>query len=314
VTFFPHLVAGPIVRPTVLIPQFQVPRRATHDQLIWGLALLSFGLFEKVVLADGFLAPVVDAVYKSPQNLPRLDAWTGAFAFSGQIFFDFSGYSLAAIGVACALGFALNDNFNCPYAASGFSDFWRRWHISLSTWLRDYLYIPLGGNRRGERRTYVNLMITMLLGGLWHGASWTFVVWGGLHGALLATERWVRSEIRIGALAPLWRSLAMLGTFLAVTLTWVFFRAHTFPDAWHMLMSMAGATTNQHVVLYWSDVLAVWLIIAAMLAAHWLLRSSRLETVVSNAPAWSITLIWTCMLCALIAEQGAGDAFIYFRF
>src|SRR5262249_55502612 len=133
VTFFPHLVAGPIVRPTTLIPQFETPRLASRNHLIWGLALMTFGLFEKVVLADGFLAPVVAAAYKSPKGLAALDAWTGALAFSGQIFFDFSGYSLTAIGAACALGFALNDNFNYPYAASGFSDFWRRWHISLST-------------------------------------------------------------------------------------------------------------------------------------------------------------------------------------
>src|SRR5262249_24035108 len=153
--------------------------------------------------ADGFLAPVVDAVYKSPKGLPVPDAWTGALAFSGQIFFDFSGYSITAIGAACALGFALNDNFDYPYASAGFSDFWRRWHISLSTWLRDYLYVPLGGNRQGEKRTYANLMITMLLGGLWHGASWTFVLWGGLHGGLLAIERWSRrSAVRTLARRP----------------------------------------------------------------------------------------------------------------
>jgi alginate O-acetyltransferase complex protein AlgI len=331
VTFFPHLVAGPIVRPTVLIPQFETPRRASLDQLIWGLALMTFGLFEKVVLADGFLAPVVDAVYKSPRNLALLDAWTGALAFSGQIFFDFSGYSITAIGAACALGFALNDNFNYPYAAIGFSDFWRRWHISLSTWLRDYLYIALGGNRRGEKRTYANLMITMLLGGLWHGASWTFVAWGGLHGALLALERWMRKVLdapRGAFVAPTlgrapWITAvtrrtgafpAMAGTFLAITISWVFFRARTFPDAWYMLTSMAGATANQRVALYWTDIGAVWLIIGVMLSAHWRLRSTRLEDVVSAAPAWSIALVWICMLFALIAEQGAGDAFIYFRF
>jgi alginate O-acetyltransferase complex protein AlgI len=319
VTFFPHLVAGPIVRPTLLIPQFETPRRASRDQLIWGLALMTLGLFEKVVLADGFLAPVVDATYKSTRNLALLDAWTGTLAFSGQIFFDFAGYSITAIGAACALGFALNDNFNCPYAAIGFSDFWRRWHISLSSWLRDYLYIPLGGNRRGERRTYANLMITMLLGGLWHGANWTFVAWGALHGAFLAIERWLRKAVGAGELANKGpsassQSLAMLGTFLAVTITWVFFRARTFADAWHMLSSMAGATTNQRVTLYWSDVIAVWLIVLGMLAVQWRLRATRLETLVSCAPTWSIVLVWSCMLFALIAEQGAGDAFIYFRF
>jgi alginate O-acetyltransferase complex protein AlgI len=195
VTFFPHLVAGPIVRPTLLIPQFEQPRRASREQLIWGLWLMTFGLFEKVVLADGFLAPAADATYRSTRDLTLLDAWTGALAFSGQIFFDFAGYSLTAIGAACALGFTLNDNFHCPYAAMGFSDFWRRWHVSLSGWLRDYLYVPLGGNRRGRLRTYANLMITMLLGGLWHGASWTFVAWGALHGALLGVERWLCGDV-----------------------------------------------------------------------------------------------------------------------
>jgi alginate O-acetyltransferase complex protein AlgI len=321
VTFFPHLVAGPIVRPTLLIPQFQTPRRATSSQLIWGLALMTLGLFEKVVLADGFLAPVADAVHKSPRDLAMLDAWAGALAFSGQIFFDFSGYSTTAIGAALALGFALNDNFNSPYAAMGFSDFWRRWHISLSSWLRDYLYIGLGGNRRGTRRTYVNLMITMLLGGLWHGASWTFVAWGGLHGSFLAIERWLKTRTDTADFAhahqcsPLpTRALAMTATFLAVTITWVFFRAHTFAAAWQLLCSMAGATRNQHVVLYWSDICAVCVIVGGMLFAQWCLRSTRLETVVSAAPMWPVVLVWTGMTFALIAEQGAGDAFIYFRF
>jgi alginate O-acetyltransferase complex protein AlgI len=315
VTFFPHLVAGPIVRPTLLIPQFQTPRRATSGQLLWGLALMTLGLFEKVVLADGFLAPVVDVVHKSPRDLAVLDAWTGALAFSGQIFFDFSGYSTTAIGAALALGFALNDNFNAPYAALGFSDFWRRWHISLSSWLRDYLYIALGGNRRGEKRTYVNLMITMLLGGLWHGASWTFVAWGGLHGAFLAIERWFKTKVGTAAFAHTTsRALAMFATFVVVTITWVFFRARTFTAAWQLLCSMAGATTNQHAVLYWSDISAVCVIVGGMLAAQWHLRSTRLEAVVSAAPMWSVALLWTCMTFALIVEQGAGDAFIYFRF
>jgi len=314
VTFFPHLVAGPIVRPTLLIPQFQTPRRADSGQLLWGLGLMTLGLFEKVVLADGFLAPVADVVHKSPHDLPALDAWAGALAFSGQIFFDFAGYSTTAIGAALALGFALNDNFNSPYAAMGFSDFWRRWHISLSSWLRDYLYIPLGGSRLSERRTYVNLMITMLLGGLWHGASWTFVAWGGLHGSFLAIERWLKTMRQTAGVRPATSALAMSGTFLAVTIAWVFFRARTFTDAWQLLCSMAGATSNQHALLYWSDITIVCVIAAGMLAAQWRLRSTSLEAVVSAAPPWSIVLLWTGMAFALIAEQGAGDAFIYFQF
>ncbi len=199
VTFFPQLVAGPIVRPVDLIPQFASPRVASARQFGWGWMLIVLGLFQKIVLADGFLAPVVDKVYGAKEMLPALDAWLGTLAFSGQIFFDFAGYTTTAIGTALALGFSIPDNFRAPYAAIGFSDFWCRWHISLSSWLRDYLYIPLGGNRQGPGRTYVNLMLTMLLGGLWHGAAWTFVVWGGLHGFYLCAERWLKP--RLGQLA-----------------------------------------------------------------------------------------------------------------
>ncbi|MDX1665841.1 MAG: MBOAT family O-acyltransferase, partial [Saprospiraceae bacterium] len=189
VTFFPQLVAGPIVRSQELIPQFYEPKRATRQQFVWGIGLLTLGLFEKVVLADGLLAGTSDQVFGSDAPLATLDTWMGVLAFSGQIFFDFAGYSTCAIGIALTLGIVLPDNFRYPYAAIGFSDLWRRWHITLSTWLRDYLYIPLGGNRMGLGRTYVNLMITMLLGGLWHGAAWTFVAWGFLHGLYLSVER-----------------------------------------------------------------------------------------------------------------------------
>ena len=178
VTFFPHLVAGPIVRPPQLVPQFESPRTANKKQLMQGLFLVTLGLFMKVVLADSMLAEPANTVFNSKEALNGLDAWMGVLAFSGQIFFDFAGYSTCAIGVAGCLGFVLPENFLYPYAATGFSDFWRRWHITLSAWLRDYLYIPMGGNRHGTFRTYVNLLVTMLLGGLWHGANWTFVVWG----------------------------------------------------------------------------------------------------------------------------------------
>ena len=197
VTFFPQLVAGPIVRSGDLIPQFESPRKANTNQFLWGLFLLTLGLFQKVVMADSLLANKADTVFGAGQTLHGLDAWGGVLAFSGQIFFDFAGYSTCAIGIAMMLGFVLPDNFRFPYASIGFSDLWRRWHITLSSWLRDYLYIPIGGNRLSSTRTYVNLMITMLLGGLWHGAAWTFVVWGALHGLYLMIERFLRSRISL---------------------------------------------------------------------------------------------------------------------
>ena len=171
VTFFPQLVAGPIVRAKDLITQFYEPKKATVNQFVWSLFLLTMGLFLKVVMADTLLSGTADDVFSSDKILNVWDSWTGTLAFSGQIFFDFSGYSTCAIGIALMLGIILPDNFRYPYASIGFSEFWKRWHISLSSWLRDYLYIPLGGNRHGMTRMYVALMLTMLLGGLWHGAA-----------------------------------------------------------------------------------------------------------------------------------------------
>lgn len=314
VTFFPHLVAGPIMRPTELVPQFAQPRRASPDQLRFGLALMTLGLFQKVVLADGFLAPAVQGVYDADKTPGMLDAWMSTLAFSGQIFCDFAGYSTTAIGVALCLGFAMPDNFRFPYAAIGFSDFWRRWHITLSSWLRDYVYIPLGGNRHGEARTYLSLMGTMLIGGLWHGANWTFVVWGGLHGLYLAAERVLRgrfSEFRPGP----W-SLAALGllTFILTNITWVFFRAKTFDKAWTVLRGMAGANAHAPPLLAAVYLLTTAVIVAGIVGVHAFMRNRTLEQVVARVHPAAIVMVWSAMAFAVIIEQGSGDAFIYFQF
>ncbi len=316
VTFFPQLVAGPIVRPTDLLPQFATPRKATPVQLGWGLLLVTIGLFEKVVLADGILAKVADPVFNATTVLAPLDAWIGVLAFSGQIFCDFAGYTTTAIGVSLALGFSLIDNFRSPYAAIGFSDFWRRWHISLSTWLRDYLYIPLGGNQRGPTRTYVNLMLTMLLGGLWHGASWTFVVWGGLHGLYLSAERWMRP--RWGG-APFWRgatgrlSLALL-TYTLVNITWVFFRARDFTSAGRLLGSMLLITTDGEPLLNSYLLLSGSACMLALVSAHWFMRDRQLHLVAQRASAPLVGAAWGMILFLLAITNGGSDAFIYFQF
>ena len=316
VAFFTQLVAGPILRTADLVPQFARPRTATRDQLCWGLALMTLGLFEKVVLADGAFSPAADMVYENGGPVGAIDAWIGTLAFSGQIFCDFAGYSTIAVGAALCLGFSIPNNFNSPYAATGFADFWRRWHISLSTWLRDYLYIPLGGNRKGEGRTYGNLMTTMLLGGLWHGANWTFVVWGGLHGLFLATERGIKAAterwgISSGRLVKL--SVALL-TFLLVNITWVFFRAKTFTDATAMLGGMAGLHAGAQAVLPTVKILETVLCIAALLLAHWYMRNRVLEDVVTRTSRFVLVTVWVTMAFAVTITQGTGDAFIYFQF
>src|SRR5690606_14184582 len=242
-----------------------------------------------------------------------LDAWLGTLAFSGQIFCDFAGYSTTAIGAALCLGFHLPNNFRFPYAAIGFSDFWRRWHISLSTWLRDYLYIPLGGNRKGARRTYINLALTMLLGGLWHGAAWTFVVWGGLHGLYLMIER----ALRGGSPDATERAMSLpkkiglvLLTYLAIDLTWVFFRAQDFSSAWMILRSMAGLNTGTVPVLPTIYILQASIGIAALLVVQFLMRDRTLEGVTAKTPKWLFGTIWAALLFVLIITQGGGSSFI----
>ncbi|MEO1251483.1 MAG: MBOAT family O-acyltransferase [Pseudomonadota bacterium] len=316
VTFFPQLVAGPIVRPSQLIPQFAEIKQATSNQLFWGLGLITIGLFEKIVLADAFLAPAADAAFGHKGALAPLDAWTGVLAFSGQIFFDFSGYSTIAIGAALCLGFALPNNFRFPYAAIGFSDFWRRWHISLSTWLRDYLYIPIGGNKNGRIRTYVNLMVTMLLGGLWHGASWTFVVWGGLHGAYLAGERLLREMIPEQSwFKSFWFKVAMaMLTYFLINITWVFFRAQSFGDAATMLLSMFALAEDPKKALYLNEIAPALLVVAGMVATHWRMRSTTKEEIIAATPPIVIAGAWAVMIFAILISQGSDSAFIYFQF
>ena len=336
VTFFPHLVAGPIVRPPQLVPQFETPRKANQQQMMQGLLLVTLGLFMKVVLADSMLSESANTVFGSKEMLSTLDAWMGVLAFSGQIFFDFAGYSTCAVGVALCLGFVLPQNFLYPYAAIGFSDFWRRWHITLSAWLRDYLYIPLGGNRNGKFRTYINLMITMLLGGLWHGANWTFVVWGALHGFYLWVEKLivdfrhdkvkalaVTSAGEAGLLGPVPEILKKknvsnfmlaLFTFFLINVTWVFFRAPDFTSAWHLLTSMFSHVPKGAVLLTTLSIIKISVIIFFVVIFHWLMRNTRVLIVAEKLPWWLLGIIWSVLLLLLIWSQESSSSFIYFQF
>ena len=313
VTFFPQLVAGPIVRAKDLITQFYEPKKATLNQFVWGLFLLTLGLFQKVVLADTLLSGTSDTVFDAGKVLHFWDAWTGALAFSGQIFFDFAGYSTCAIGIALMLGFILPDNFRYPYASLGFSDLWDRWHISLSSWLRDYLYIPLGGNRFGITRMYIALMLTMLLGGLWHGAAWTFMVWGGLHGCYLILEKLQKQHLPFKITAWNGMLLAFI-TFNCVNITWVFFRAREFNTAWDMIKSMLYLNVDGVKILPQFEIIKVLIVIGVLFLCHWFMRNTSVKEVSLKISPWVLGVVWALMFFFIVIAQGNGEQFIYFQF
>ncbi len=317
VSYWPHLVAGPILRAKQLLPQLDKRRRMRWQFFYQGLFLISFGFFMKVVLADN-LAKYVERVYNYPSPPTFSDAWIATYAYALQIFGDFSGYSGIAIGLALWMGVYIPQNFNAPYAASSFSDFWRRWHISLSQWLRDYLYIPLGGNRVGEGRTYLNLMATMLLGGLWHGAAWNFVAWGGLHGLYLAGERALgiggkQGRERTTGLAMVVRRLVV---FQLVCVTWVLFRAD-FGRAWEILKAMAGFARPEAVDLYGASV--KWTVLGLMACVVAVQQWFSDKTLIGAARSVRLSklgyvaLVVVMLVLAIVARGGQG-AFIYFQF
>jgi alginate O-acetyltransferase complex protein AlgI len=313
VSLFPHLIAGPIQRPSHLLPQVQQPRVWNADKAFDGLLLILEGLFRKVVIADN-CALVANAAFAGNFGPPNtMVVLLGTLAFAFQIYGDFSGYSSIARGSAQLLGFHFAVNFRQPYLAQSLQDFWRRWHISLSSWLRDYLYIPLGGNRRGPVRTYVNLMVTMLLGGLWHGANWTFVIWGGLHGLGLATERWLSGRRDImdspnGAR----RFLRRIAVFTFVCVSWIFFRSQT----------VAGAVGQLRALFTWhweplyavaTEFLAIF--VALMLFVDVCLERAKTEYLF-ELRTFRYRIAVGVALCVLTTLLGANQAsaFIYFRF
>ena len=310
VTFFPQLVAGPIVRADHFLPQCETPKRIKQAGLIWGLTLIAWGLFQKTVLADSLFSPLVDNFYSGVMNNSITENWLNMFSFSMQIYCDFSGYSLCAVGAAIALGFSIPDNFNAPYAARGFSDFWRRWHITLSTWLRDYLYIPLGGSRHGHFKTLRNLIITMGLGGLWHGANWNFAIWGLLHGGYLVTEHQLQKLkfIRIP------RLIVILTTFVIVSLSWIPFRS---PDMNMSAMAISSLFNGQ--LPYYQPLsnhyLAVLISFVAILAYQIWRRDKTLDEMMATCPGFlqAGSLSIAILLIALCAS-GDRHAFIYFQF
>lgn len=325
VSFFPELVAGPIVRASIFMPQMSRTLRVSWRRMRGAAPIILLGLTKKLLVADR-LAVFVDPVFQDPQLFSRGTVTTAVVAYAIQIYCDFSGYTDIAIGVARIIGFDLPENFDMPYLASSITEFWRRWHMTLSSWLRDYLYIPLGGNRKGRARTYLNLTLTMLLGGLWHGASWTFVLWGLFHGLGLAAHKWWR-EWRGPASPTLPAALAgWLATFCFVCAGWVFFRAPTLSHALTMFERMLGPEGGG---VQWFF-LPFWLLLPVVAGAHaigdWLRRGSgspglvhagRHSYLLRGLPAGAGALsflitVWALVLYLFVPVQ--RSPFIYFQF
>jgi len=314
VSFFPQLVAGPIERATHLLPQVKRPTEIAWSNIASGFWLISAGLFKKVVLADN-VATVARAVFDA-QTVPRgWETVLAVYAFAIQIYCDFSGYSDIARGCARMMGFDLMRNFDLPYFATNPSDFWRRWHISLSTWLRDYLYIPLGGNRRGRVRTYVNLMLTMLLGGLWHGASWMFVWWGAYHGLLLCGHRVIsgdRAKPQAG-----WRKWISIVLFFQLTcFGWLLFRSISVANFWRMLQPLYDRSAEHPVVLLTPNLLLTLAAVAIVLAGAQLVKYLADDHDVIFRIPWPVrAVIYAAMFLGLIVfGDFGGGQFIYFQF
>ena len=316
VTFFPQMVAGPIVRAADFLPQIHRPLHISKEQFGRGVFLFCVGLFKKAVISDYISLNFVDRVFDSPAQYTGLENLFGIYGYALQIYCDFSGYSDMAIGIGLLLGFTFPINFNSPYQSLSITEFWRRWHISLSTWLRDYLYISLGGNRHGRARTYLNLMLTMLLGGLWHGAATRFIIWGGLHGTALALERWWKS-IFPGRPGPVRRLLGGLWTFHFVCFCWIFFRAADLATVQAMLGQIAYAFNPQVLPEFLAGYGAVvfWMALGYglhLLPAAWEQAAERRVTALPlPAKAVLITLV-----AALVMQAKSSDVqpFIYFQF
>ncbi|MCB0735592.1 MAG: MBOAT family protein [Bacteroidetes bacterium] len=306
VSFFPQLVAGPIERFSHLMPQLKADHRFNYENVRNAFRLMLYGFFIKMCVADN-IAPLVDAVYTNPNTYTTLSNWIGTLGFGFQIYADFAGYSLIAQGAALLLGIQLMDNFRTPYLSTNITEFWSRWHISLSTWFRDYLYIPLGGNRVAYGRWVLNIAVVFAVSGLWHGADWKFMVWGLIHGAMYLLQRmgkqtgWTRTM-------PLW--LSGLLTFIGVQFAWIFFRIDGMEGVSDHLHNLLHAGTQSLQIPPY-----VWLIIGFFILSDWILYNTRVDRWIGSKPIWLRWITYAWMLWCIAAWSGVTNhPFIYFQF
>lgn len=324
-SFFPQLVAGPIVRAADFMPQLHAPAQLTRDHVSVGVVLILTGLAKKMVIANYLATEIVDPVFFDPSVVSAFDLLIGIYAYAIQIYCDFSGYSDIAIGVAALLGYRFLANFDQPYRAASLQDFWRRWHISLSTWLRDYLYIPLGGNRGGEAKRYRNLFITMFLGGLWHGAAWTFIIWGSFHGVMLGLEQWLKRKLEgvapasadaPGLLTRLGNGaqhvVGVVSTFHIVCFAWIFFRADSFSTAMDYLIGFGDwSSANAYATPFVAGLVAVGLLF--QFTPRHMGRELAINLRELPAPVLGLLLGLGIFVIWSVAPEGVAP-FIYFQF
>ncbi len=315
VSFFPQLVAGPIERYSRLTPQLKEKHEFSYENLVNGLRLILYGLFIKMVIADN-LAGIVDQVYAAPENYSSWDILTGILFYSFQIYCDFYGYSIIAIGSAQIMGIKIMDNFKTPYLAKNISEFWQRWHISLSTWFRDYLYFPLGGNRVKKSRWIINILIVFVVSGIWHGANWTFLIWGGLFGFLYLLEKGINTVFKLKkdhkpfSLGHLFLAAK---TFVLVTLIWVFFRSQTFNEAINIFTLLFTGTDQISEILVVPNYVWLWLIV--FIVTDILLYNKRFDSWLNNLPFIARWLTYSVFIFSIIVYAGVEDyPFIYFQF
>lgn len=318
VSFFPQLIAGPIVRAGQFLPQCTEPKRPSIHQFGWGLSLIVLGMFLKIVLADGFFAPTVNEVYVMGRPVSTGNAWVGMLGFVGQLYCDFAGYSTCAVGLALCLGFVIPANFRFPLAMLSVSDFWSRWHMTLSRWLHDYLFLPLGGYRRRRPRVAFNLIVTMVLCGWWHGPTFNFLLFGLLNGIYLVVQLRLRRS-PVGR-HQFWKTApgkAVLWAFCFNLLAWtlVFFRASTFEHAVTIFQTLCGlGPSTTYSYLSDADFLFVLIPLESIVIIHWLLRETTVEEAISRCPMWLWAICLSMMLTAILLVPGEPAEYVYFQF
>ncbi|MGQ7870676.1 MBOAT family O-acyltransferase [Sunxiuqinia sp. sy24] len=317
-SFFPQLVAGPIVRASSFIPQLYQKFSLKKEEFSHAIFLITKGLFKKMVIADFLALNLVDRTFEAPLAYSGLENLLSVYAYSIQIYGDFSGYTDIAIGLALILGFKIPVNFNAPYQATSLTDFWHRWHISLSLWLRDYLYIPLGGNRKGLGRTVINVFITMILGGLWHGANLRFLIWGAIHGLGLVMEKLIRNTFALGAKTRSWKKIvSVFFTFQVVSLAWLFFRARDYSTIQQFFYQLRFHFFPENLHLGWQSYQWVLLVFFLGLVLVWTPNryKEKLRGAFISLPAWGqIPLVVLILLLIALVAQSNLQPFIYFRF